>query len=205
MLLPRRYARLSRLPRTLLLDLFPVLLLFWSLVEVLSIRHALQAVDQQTEHDAETTVKGERIFISSIHLHDEQLLRLHWNQALLELVKALGPENVFVSIYESNSLDDTKGALTELGVQLEDAGARMSIILDQSTRADELKGDKKGDSWITTPAGVKEKRRIPYLARLRNRTLKPLEDLQREGIRFDRVLFLNDVVYTVSPPHHHPP
>ncbi|KAL1637499.1 hypothetical protein SLS56_000637 [Neofusicoccum ribis] len=196
MILPRRYARLSRLPRTLFFDLLPVLLLFWSLVEVLSIRRALQAVDQQAEHDAETAVKGEKIFISSIHLHDEQLLRGHWNDALLSLVDALGPENVFVSIYESNSLDNTKGALRELDAALEHAGVRTSFILDDTTRVQELQGDKDGEGWITTPNGNKEKRRIPYLARLRNRTLKPLEDLEKKGERFDRVLFLNDVVYT---------
>ncbi|EKG11785.1 hypothetical protein MPH_11281 [Macrophomina phaseolina MS6] len=197
MLLPRRYSRLSRLPRTILFDLLPVLLLFWSLVEVLSIRRALQAVDQAAEHDAETYPQGEKVFISSIHLHDEQLLRDHWNAALLSLVEALGPSNVYVSIYESNSLDNTKGALRDLGEALDRAGVPNTIVLDESTRADELRdADAGGDGWITTPAGDKEKRRIPYLARLRNRALAPLHELDAQGQRFDRVLFLNDVVYT---------
>lgn len=199
-MLPRRYTRISRLPRTLIFDLFPVLLLFYSIVEVLSVRRALQAVDQTAEHEAETYEKGEKIFISSIHLHDEQLLRGYWNDALLSLVEALGPSNVYVSIYESNSLDDTKGALRDLDAALEHAGVRTSIVLDETTRAQELDDDKKGEGWIWTPAGAKEKRRIPYLARLRNRTLKPLEELESKGERFDRVLFLNDVVYTVRFP-----
>lgn len=201
MLLPRRYARLSRLPRTLLFDLLPVLLLFWSLVEVLSIRRALQGADQQAEHDAETYTPSEKVFISSIHLHDEELLRAHWNDALLSLVEALGAGNVYVSIYESNSLDNTKGALRELGIALDNAGVRNTIVLDESTRAQELQdADKDGDGWITTPAGDKEKRRIPYLARLRNRALAPLGELEAQGERFDRVLFLNDVVFTVRLP-----
>ncbi|KKY15662.1 putative polysaccharide export protein [Diplodia seriata] len=194
-MLPRRYTRISRLPRTLLFDLLPVLLLFYSLVEVLSVRRALQAVDQTAEHEAETYEKGEKIFISSIHLHDEQLLRAHWNDALLSLVEALGPSNVYVSIYESNSRDDTKGALRDLDAELEHAGVRTTVVLDPSTREQELEGDKHAEGWITTPAGEQEKRRIPYLARLRNRTLKPLEELESKGERFDRVLFLNDVVF----------
>ncbi|KAK8189939.1 cryptococcal mannosyltransferase 1-domain-containing protein, partial [Phyllosticta capitalensis] len=139
----------------------------------------------------------EKIFISSIHLHDEQLLRWHWNKALLALVESLGPENVHVSIYESNSLDNTKGALRELGDDLEKIGAKHTIELDETTRPDTLRaGNPETDpGYVMTSRGEKELRRIPYLAKLRNKTLKPLEDLEKDGQRFDKVVFLNDVVF----------
>lgn len=50
--------------------------------------------------------------------------------------------------------------------------------------------------------GGEELRRIPFLAKARNRVLEPLLELQAKGGRngsFDR-LFLNDVIFTVRPP-----
>ncbi|KAF2139385.1 glycosyltransferase family 69 protein [Aplosporella prunicola CBS 121167] len=196
MMLPRRYTRLSRLPRTLLFDLLPALLLLWSIVEVISIRRALQASDAAASQAAHAFQPGEKVFISSIHLHDEPLLRAHWNTAVFELAQALGPANVFVSIYESNSYDDTKGALRELDDNLRRIGARTNIVLDTATREQELRRDDAADGWVRTPEGKREVRRISYLARLRNRTLQPLADLEKQGFRFDKVVFLNDVVFT---------
>ena len=54
-----------------------------------------------------------------------------------------------------------------------------------------------GSGWIDTPRVRKELRRIPYLSRLRNWTLEPLQELAQQGEKFDKVLFLNDVVFTV--------
>lgn len=196
MLLRRRYARLSRLPRTLLFEILPLFLVVYSVLEVLYIRANLDAADVAAKASAIVTPKGDKIFISSIHLHDEQLLRWHWNKALLALVESLGPENVHVSIYESHSLDNTKGALRELGDDLDKIGARRSFELDETTRAQTvMQGNSEEPGWIMTSRGEKELRRIPYLAKLRNKTLKPLADLEKQGERFDKVVFLNDVVF----------
>ncbi|KAF2091803.1 glycosyltransferase family 69 protein [Saccharata proteae CBS 121410] len=190
MLIPRRYTSPSRLPRTLLFDLLPLLLILWTLFETVAIRRNLQLADAEAR--ATSTSKGEKIFISSVHLHDEPLLRQHWNAALIALTQALGPANVYVSIYESNSLDDTKGALKELDAALGEGRVRRTVELDHVTRQanldEALREDKK--------AGFNEPRRIPYLARLRNRTLRPMTELEKAGEKFDKVLFLNDVVFT---------
>lgn len=142
---------------------------------------------------------GEKVFIASIHWNNEKILRSHWVSAVLELVQHLGKDNVFVSVQESGSWDDSKGALRELDQALEKAGVRRRIILDETTHADEIgKTPAETDSgWIQTPRGAKELRRVPYLARLRNLVLEPLEELAGAGERFDRVLFINDVVFTV--------
>ena len=57
--------------------------------------------------------------------------------------------------------------------------------------------DKKG--WVFTARGERgwELRRIPYLAELRNRVMEPLLKEAR-GVKFDKVLWINDVVFTVS-------
>lgn len=55
--------------------------------------------------------------------------------------------------------------------------------------------------WIQTTRADKQLRRIPYLARLRNIVLDRLSELSKRNIMFDRVLFLNDVVFSVGCDH----
>lgn len=153
---------------------------------------------QSEAHRIIPNVKGQKIFIASIHWNNEIILRSNWNEQVVNIVKYLGAKNVYISIYESGSyLDDTKGALRELDGQLEKLGVQRTIILDQTTHADEMRKPVT-DGWIDTPRGRKELRRIPYLARLRNISLEPLSRLAAEGTKFDKVLFLNDVVFSVS-------
>lgn len=148
-------------------------------------------------------VHGQRIYISSIHWNNEKILRSHWNDAVVELVKYFGPENVFVSIHESGSWDDTKGALRALDQRLGELQVQRDIALDDTTHADELKKPPTA-GWIDTVRGRKELRRIPYLARLRNASMQSLRDLAARGMKFDKVLFLNDVVFKVRMPFIHP-
>lgn len=155
-------------------------------------------------HEAEKNIlhdkpsKRERIYIASVNWNNELVLRSHWNEALLQLVSKLGSENVFVSVYESGSYDNTKGALSELDGKLDRLGVPRNITLSPVTHADEIAAPARGDGWIRTPDGKTQLRRIPYLARIRNLSLLPLQDLARKGITFDKILFLNDVVFTVS-------
>jgi hypothetical protein len=143
--------------------------------------------------------QSERIYIASIHWNNEQILRSHWNDAVVDLAKALGQENVFVTVYESGSWDKSKAVLKDLDASLEANGIRRNITLSNVTHADELSiaNEHRGSGWIDTPRGRKELRRIPYLSRLRNWTLQPLLELSRQGEKFDKVLFLNDVVFSV--------
>jgi Cryptococcal mannosyltransferase 1 len=126
-------------------------------------------------------------------------LRSHWNKAIEALVLSLGPENVYVSIYESGSWDNTKGALRVLDQNLGALGVGRTIILNETTHVDEITQPPASSGWIDTPRGKKELRRIPYLSALRNLSLRPLEELAVKGVRFDKILFLNDVVFTVWP------
>ena len=139
-----------------------------------------------------------RLFISSTHWNNEAALRGFWNQAIVDLARDIGPGNIYVSIYESGSWDDSKGALRLLDQDLERLGVQRTIILDNTTHEDEITRQAADSGWIDTPRGKKELRRIPFLAKLRNLTLKPMIELSSKGIRFDKVLFLNDVVFTVS-------
>lgn len=145
----------------------------------------------------------ERIFIGSMHWNNEAILRSHWNKAVVALARYFGPENVFVAVLESGSWDDSKGALRELDAQLSELDVPRSIVLEDTTHLDEISRipSPNETGWLWTPRGRKELRRIPYLANLRNRVMMEMaKQLEAKGARFDKVLWLNDVVFTVCLP-----
>ena len=127
----------------------------------------------------------------------------------MDLVKHLGPENVYVSIVESGSQEGTQGALADLKAELDNLGARNTISLgiDAWQQAAYLldfpEEDKDRSGWIFTGRGKSgwEVRRIPYLAKLRNQAMKPLHAMSPD-LKFDKVLWINDVVFTVCLPFH---
>jgi Cryptococcal mannosyltransferase 1 len=176
-----------------LLKLSIVAFIFCNLLEVICLRwsYSLQGPIPSP--------KQQKIFIASTHWNNEAIIRSHWNSAVLDLVKAIGVDHVYVSVYESGSWDNSKDALRILDTELSAIGVQRTVILDETTHADEIAKTPTQSGWIETPRGKMELRRIPYLSRLRNLSLRPLEELQESGITFDKILFLNDVVFTVGP------
>lgn len=108
------------------------------------------------------------------------------NSFPLRRVSTVGKDETYLSIYESNSSDNTPQLLTALSTDLTTRGIRHRIISEQTG----------GRSW---PHGASEAR-IAYLAAARNRALEPLSSPDRE-VRLEaawargRVVFLNDVVF----------
>ncbi|KAL2419539.1 hypothetical protein ABEF95_002072 [Exophiala dermatitidis] len=151
-------------------------------------------------------LQNQKIFICAQFWTNAKVIHERWGQALLDLVEVLGKDNVHVSIYESGSLDNTKEILGYLDKALDDHKIPRTVVLDPTTHADVIAAgplDEQGNprpGWIQTPtAGAgKELRRIPYLARLRNKAMQPLIDLHSKGHNFDKILFLNDVVFRPS-------
>ena len=148
-----------------------------------------------------------RVFIASIHRNNEPILRASWNDAVLRLTLLLGPQNVHFSAVESGSQDDTKGALLELKGNLDAIGVSNDISLGSTVweQLDELwdRPDPDGNrvpGWIwNREDGHYDLRRIPYLARVRNQAMEPLKRLEGAGRLFDKVFWLNDVAFDVSP------
>jgi hypothetical protein len=128
---------------------------------------------------------NQSVFISSI-LYDKggKLSGGRWGQRILELIDLLGPQNVHLSIYESNSGPEGVAALQRYK---ELVPCAHTIVSESSTLA--------GVPNVTMPDGTSRTKRIAFLSDLRNRALRPLDQM-REGMpRFDRVLFLNDVAF----------
>lgn len=192
-----------RLLRQLALRKIFTLLLVWSIVEAQLVSY--RVARSQREFESEDTVlhKPTRIFIASLHWNNAAILRSDWNTGVLDIVDAFGPDNVFVSVHESGSWDDTKEALGELDRELERKSVARRIVLDEETHEDLIKSNPENkEGWITPRsgelAGKMVPRRIPYLSKLRNLTLEPLRELAKNGTTFDYVIFLGDVVFSVS-------
>ncbi|EAU89357.1 hypothetical protein CC1G_11053 [Coprinopsis cinerea okayama7 len=141
-----------------------------------------------------------RVFIAANLWKCEELLEDHWIPGLFSLILLLGKENVFVSITASPGPDRTLTILGTLEKQLEDMGVENRIVLGGQTHKDVVnrKPEPGEAGWVVTPRGRTALRRIPYLAKVRNEVLEPLEDPKVvNGTRsFDKILFLNDIVFT---------
>ena len=183
-----------RTTRSRILRASILLLAILSLVDLFSLLST--PTDEETNGKSALDVRHQKIFIASIHWNNGRILRSNWNRAVLDLVNFFGVHNVYISIHESGSWDDSKDALKALDNDLEDLGVKRTVTLAETTHADELQKPITA-GWIDTPRGKKELRRIPYLSRLRNLSLQPLNELAAHGTKFDKVLFLNDVVFKV--------
>ncbi|KAF5011655.1 hypothetical protein FDECE_2230 [Fusarium decemcellulare] len=190
----RRYLR--RLVRSRALKIFLVLLVLISILDVLRIHQ--NVLDADRTPTPKLSQPAERIYIASMHFNNGHILKNHWNKAVVELAKTLQPENVFVSVYESGSWDNSKEELRKLDAELERLGVPHRVDISDVTHKDELESKDKDEGWIDTSRGKRELRRIPYLAKLRNKTLRDLFELHKQGTHFDKILFLNDVVFTTD-------
>lgn len=198
MSLLQRHLRRPRTTTGLVTALKRLLLVFfiWTVIDAHLIYYRIAHAEREAQ--ARTVlIEPTRIFIASLHWNNEKILRSDWNRGVLELVRAFGAANVFVSVYESGSWDDSKGALRELDADLEKAGVARKIVLEDETHKDLIDGVPGQEGWITVPDGRTMPRRIPYLSRLRNLSLQPLVELAENGTTFDQVLFLGDVVFSV--------
>ncbi|RDA85758.1 hypothetical protein CP532_4562, partial [Ophiocordyceps camponoti-leonardi (nom. inval.)] len=190
-----RPLRLRRTLRWRTARLLVFLFCLFSLLEVLWIHNKLAIGDQQRRP---TGRPHQRIYIASMHFNNGEILRNHWNDAVIRLTEEFGPANVFVSILESGSWDDSKELLRGLARELERRGVPHRVEISDVTHHDEIAKEAKGEGWIDTPRNRRELRRITYLAKLRNKTIQDLVDLNENGTSFDKVLFLNDVVFTTE-------
>lgn len=197
---------LRRVLRLRVTKMAMLLFCLFNVLDVVRIHHKLGQTGAQSsagQHErhhgraAPPAPGHQRVYMASMHFNNGEILRSHWNQAVLDLTETLGPENVFVSIFESGSWDDSKELLRELDDELGRRGVPRRVDISDTTHQDELDNAVKGEGWVVTPRRQKELRRIPYLAKLRNKTIRDLVDLHRKGVVFDKVLFLNDVVFTV--------
>ncbi|RAH43452.1 glycosyltransferase family 69 protein [Aspergillus brunneoviolaceus CBS 621.78] len=148
--------------------------------------HYRSVVEQATQSDqhGRGNPRNERIFIAAI-LYDPEgtIAGGRWGESLLQLIDLVGEDNVFLSIYENDSGGQGEQALRHL----EDR-----VACNKSIQSD-LHLDLSTFSRVTVPGGAQRIKRTDYLAELRNRALRPLDDPAAQP--YDRILYLNDVIF----------
>jgi len=99
---------------------------------------------------------------------------------LFKVSAILGFQNVYVSIYENGSNDQTKALLRIFDALCRSAGLRVQIRTSMRTRGN-------------------FNHRIEYLAEVRNAAFVPLQELRdAHGELFDSIVFMNDVLPCVD-------
>ncbi|KAF7762100.1 CAZyme family GT69 [Agaricus bisporus var. burnettii] len=99
---------------------------------------------------------------------------------LFRVASILGYQNVFVSIYENGSNDQTKALLRIFNALTRSVGMRVMIRTSQRTRG-------------------QFNHRIEYLAEVRNSAFVPLHELREtENEIFDTIIFMNDILPCVD-------
>jgi hypothetical protein len=197
-----RLSHLSRRKRRALLCLMTCLvslIIYIPLSLRISHRWQISIYDRSIAH-----LPLPKVFIAALIADCAPLLRAHWIPATLTLIDKLGPRNVYVSILENDSLDDTRDVLRDFEYTLSEKGVRHTFLFEERVRDGYtmktdgflrrvLGEEGSNDNWIMTPNGWAP-RRINYLAKLRNIVLEPIRTSTQ---KFDKVLFLNDVIYEV--------
>lgn len=194
---PHHRRRLRQQRRPLL-----VLLVTLFLLDVLLLLRARPRTTRVTQ--SQRGQEKPSVFIVSVHRNTANILP-EWSAAALALVDYLGNDKVYFSALESGSQDETKAELWNLKTQLDARGVPNTIDLGKDvyeqleemwTRPDPNGARQEGWIW-NEEDDVYDLRRITYLAKERNRAMQPLEELERLGRKFDKILWINDVVFNV--------
>jgi hypothetical protein len=125
---------------------------------------------------------NEQIFVA-ISLYDKNghLAGGRWGESVLELIDLLGPDNVFLSIYQSDTANGT--ALDALQTRVR---CKHEIVNDVHISKDNF-------PTVTMPDGSEHVKRVLYLAEMRNKALRPLD--KAGPVKYDKILFLNDIFF----------
>lgn len=120
---------------------------------------------------------NETVFIA-VNLYNSESLFPAFSDSLLEVVNRLGEQNVYVSIYESNSQDRTKQLLSSLRDDLEARNVQNSIRMLDNNRRNDMD-------------------RIERLALIRNEALAPIQAGVHglHGRTFTKLIWLNDIFF----------
>ena len=142
---------------------------------------------EQTDANGRGNTYNEKIFIAAaVYDHEGELLGGEWGVRLRQFVDILGPDNVFLSIYENDADDNAQLAMKAFAESVTCNKAVVHEHLDLDTLA-----------HVNTPSGETRLKRIAFLAEVRNRALRPLDDPNSSAYnrRFDKVLYVNDVFF----------
>jgi hypothetical protein len=155
--------------------IFINLFLYWNLNQNSYFHNRVNQVKVNLE-----TSKVPKFYLAA-NLYENEATIPYWKDEVIKLSKYLGPDNIYVSIVENFSTDNTKVQLREFSQELEKLGVERSIELGYNEFTP--KGENRQDG------------RINFLKDVRNRAMEPLFKLKRQGHEFDYIIFLNDIFF----------
>ncbi|EGO00672.1 glycosyltransferase family 69 protein [Serpula lacrymans var. lacrymans S7.3] len=118
--------------------------------------------------------RQEKIFIAAAFSNNQDVLP-YWSASLIKVIHYLGTRNVYVSILESGSSDQSPLLLRELDGMLARLHVERRILTE--------------DDVVKKPEDMGGNNRIDFLSAIRNRALEPL--IEMGG--YDKVVFSNDI------------
>lgn len=136
--------------------------------------------DGWNEHKKRDLVSKQHKYFFAINLYNSFDVIPDLFATMFRTAGVLGYHNVFVSIYENGSNDQTKALLRIFDALARVVGMRIIIRTSMRTRG-------------------AFNHRIEYLAEVRNAAMVPLHELRdTEGEIFDTVIFMNDILPCVD-------
>lgn len=126
-------------------------------------------------------LNNKRFLIAANFYNNEDTIPIFADE-IVKLSKYIGPERLFVSVYENGSKDSSKWQLKRLEGKL---------------IANNIDGLIIPDSTIKPKMDI-EIDRIEYFAKLRNKVLDPLFQREELSSTITHVLFVNDVAFSVE-------
>ncbi|GFF34157.1 alpha-1,3-mannosyltransferase CMT1 [Aspergillus udagawae] len=185
----RRFILLVQIAVALLLCNIILTPIFWpSYTHLPPCYENLKKIISASDNPGRGNPHNEKIFIAAI-LYDRsgELAGGQWGDALVRLIDMLGQDNVFLSLYENNSGHKGQQALEALSQRIpSNKSIVVDVDVDEHTTFDTF-------PRVTLPHGEKRIKRIDYLAALRNRALRPLDE--QNHIKYHKLLYLNDVYF----------
>lgn len=143
----------------------------------------LQRLAQAPGEQGRGNPRSQKIYIAaSIVDRSGELARGAWGRNVLELISYLGPDNVYLSIYENDAGSEARDALAVFESQVP---CNHTVIFEDHLSLESI-------PHVILPDGTERIRRVTYLAETRNRALRPLETTT---VKFDKLLYLNDVFF----------
>ena len=144
---------------------------------------------QKISYDKRYSSIRMRKYYLAINLHNNQEIIPQMFGNIIELISYISPKNLFLSIFESGSNDQTKVIIQRFTDIIEKLGIKYQIFTSPLGKTDQMN-------------------RIEYLAFVRNLALEPLyKDIEvlssnskftETQVNYDAVLFLNDVYYCAN-------
>ncbi|KAK9245141.1 cryptococcal mannosyltransferase 1-domain-containing protein [Lipomyces tetrasporus] len=124
-------------------------------------------------------------FIAANFYNNDDILP-SWIAEVAKLINVLGSDNVYVSLAENDSLDNTASRLLQFTRYLHHKGVPNTLNITSG-----LRPLPYHDPWVDAQT------RISYMTTVRNIALAPLEEVSSTplGARMKHVIFLNDVIH----------